>query len=124
MKRHIPILVCGILPLVGLYKLSANIDWQFILGYWLFISVTTFVSYWQDKRRAQKGLWRIPEKSLHSFELLGGWPAAYLAQQLFRHKTSKRSFRIAFWCIVGFYQFLALEWITDWRVSRWLISLV
>lgn len=123
MKRHIPLLVCGILPLVALYQMSATVPWQFILSYCLLISITSFGSCWQDKRRAQKQLWRIPEKSLHTFELLGGWPASYFAQQLFRHKTSKRSYRIAFWCIVALYQFLALEWITNWRISRWLSSL-
>ncbi len=123
MKRHAPFIACLILPLIGLYDLSSQIPWQFILVYILLISVTTFGSYWQDKRRAQKDLWRIPENSLHTFEFLGGWPAAYLAQQLFRHKTSKRSYRIVFWCIVGLHQFIALEWITGWRISLWVISL-
>ncbi|MDQ8207245.1 DUF1294 domain-containing protein [Coraliomargarita sp. SDUM461003] len=124
MNRHIPILMCGILPLVALYQLCGQINWQFILGYGSLISLITFVAYWQDKRRAQKQLWRVPEKSLHIFELLGGWPAAYLAQQVFRHKTSKRSFLIVYWSIVGIYQILALEWITNWRISRWLGSLI
>ncbi|MFT5837324.1 MAG: uncharacterized membrane protein YsdA (DUF1294 family) [Candidatus Azotimanducaceae bacterium] len=123
MQRHVPILVCCILPLLGIYELSFTIPWQFILTYGLLISITTFGSYWQDKRRAQKDLWRIPEKSLHTFELLGGWLAAYVAQLVFRHKTSKRSYRIVFWGIVGLHQFLALEWITDWRISRAVISL-
>lgn len=122
MSRHAPFLICLILPLIGLYDLSSQIPWQFLLGYLLLISITTYGSYWQDKRRAQKGLRRIPEKSLHTFELLGGWPAAYLAQQIYRHKTSKRPFRIVFWCIVALYQFLALEWITGWRISRWVVS--
>ncbi|MGZ0710238.1 DUF1294 domain-containing protein [Coraliomargarita sp. W4R53] len=124
MKRHIPILLCGILPLIGLYQLSATIDWQFILSYIVVVSLATIILYWKDKRSAKQEGWRIPEKTLHTLELLGGWPAAYLAQQLFRHKTNKRSYRIAFWCIVGLYQFLALESIINWRVSRWLLSFV
>ena len=28
--------------------------------------------------------------------LLGGWPGAWIAQQSFRHKTQKGSFRLAF----------------------------
>ena len=32
--------------------------------------------------------------------LLGGWPAAWLAQQVLRHKTIKRSFQAMFWLTV------------------------
>ncbi|MNM87212.1 hypothetical protein D3C81_993870 [compost metagenome] len=32
--------------------------------------------------------------------LLGGWPGALLAQGLFHHKTSKRSFQRVFWATV------------------------
>jgi uncharacterized membrane protein YsdA (DUF1294 family) len=32
--------------------------------------------------------------------LIGGWPGAIVAQQLLRHKTSKASFRLAFWATV------------------------
>ncbi len=118
MNRHAPILCSLILPSLGLYELSLTVPWQIILAYLLLISITTYACYWLDKRRAQRGLWRIPEKSLHSFELLGGWPAAYLAQQVFRHKTNKRNFRITFWSIVAVHQYLALEWMTAWRISR------
>lgn len=124
MTRHIPILVCCILPLTGLYRLTVTVDWQFILSYAVIISLVAFGLFWKDKRSAESGTWRISEKSLHLCELLGGWPAAYWAQQIFRHKTSKRSYRIVFWCIVGLYQFLALEWITGWRISRWLGSML
>lgn len=94
-----------------------------MLSYVVAISAVTFGLTWHDKRSAEREAWRVPEKTLHICELLGGWPAAYLSQQLFRHKTSKRPYRIAFWSIVGLYQFLALEWITDWRICRWVVSL-
>lgn len=122
MHRHFPVLGCLILPSVGLVKLSKEIPWQIILAYLLLISVATYVGYWLDKRRAQKDLWRISEKSLHLLALFGGWPAAYLAQQIHRHKTSKRSFRVVFWCIVGLYQILALEYLTGARITQALIT--
>jgi uncharacterized membrane protein YsdA (DUF1294 family) len=124
MLRHFPFLGCLILTAVGLVKLSSEIPWQFILSYILIVSITTYLGYWLDKRRAKKDLWRIPEKSMHLLALLGGWPAAYLAQQIHRHKTSKRSFRVVFWCIVGLYQILALEHLFGGRITKALISSV
>jgi uncharacterized membrane protein YsdA (DUF1294 family)/cold shock CspA family protein len=53
-----------------------------------------------DKHAATTGRRRIPESSLHLLELLGGWPGAFIAQRVTRHKTSKRAYRIAFWCMV------------------------
>jgi uncharacterized membrane protein YsdA (DUF1294 family) len=32
--------------------------------------------------------------------LIGGWPGAMVAQQLFRHKSSKASFQVVFWITV------------------------
>lgn len=53
-----------------------------------------------DKHAATTGRRRIPESSLHLLELLGGWPGAFIAQRVTRHKTSKRAYRIAFSCMV------------------------
>ena len=64
------------------------------------MSVITFCVYGIDKFKAQKGLWRIPEKTLHILELCCGWPGALLAQRLLRHKSYKRSFRIVFWVMI------------------------
>jgi uncharacterized membrane protein YsdA (DUF1294 family) len=64
------------------------------------MSVITFCAYGLDKFKAQKGLWRIPEKTLHILELCCGWPGALLAQRLLRHKSYKKSFRIVFWVMV------------------------
>ena len=52
--------------------------------------------YYGDKTAAQRGESRIPEAVLHMLELAGGWPAALLAQRVFRHKTVKASYRSAF----------------------------
>ena len=67
---------------------------------YLAMSLITFCAYGLDKFKAQKGLWRIPEKTLHILELCGGGPGALLAQRLLRHKSYKRSFRIVFWVMV------------------------
>jgi len=64
------------------------------------MSVTSFAFYAIDKRAARNRAWRTPEKNLLLMGLLCGWPGALLAQQLLRHKTSKRSFQHAFWLTV------------------------
>ena len=65
---------------------------------WLYIgmSVLTFAFYAIDKAAAQKGGQRTPERTLHTLALVGGWPGALYAQQLLRHKSSKKSFRSVF----------------------------
>ena len=39
----------------------------------------------------------MSEQTLLTLSLLCGWPGALVAQQVFRHKTRKRSFRRVFW---------------------------
>lgn len=66
----------------------------------LFASLVAFVVYGFDKRRAQGGGCRIPEKTLHLIAVIGGWPGALVGQKVFRHKTQKLSFQVVFWCCV------------------------
>jgi uncharacterized membrane protein YsdA (DUF1294 family)/cold shock CspA family protein len=104
-------------PLSGALGLQLwhGIGWP-VLGYGL-VSLLSCYLYWSDKRSAQRGAWRIPEKTLHTVDLLGGWPGGLLAQQLLRHKTRKTSFQVAFWLSVILHQ---LFWI-DWHLQgRWL----
>jgi uncharacterized membrane protein YsdA (DUF1294 family) len=65
------------------------------------VSLITFIVYARDKSAARKGGQRVPENSLHLLALFGGWPGALVAQQRFRHKTAKTSFRIPFWITVA-----------------------
>lgn len=65
------------------------------------MSFVTLIAYAIDKRAAISGNWRIKERTLHTLELLCGWPGAWLAQRLFRHKSSKRPYQIVFWLIVA-----------------------
>lgn len=79
-----------------------------VLIAYLISSVATFVVYAIDKRRAARGRWRIPERTLHLFELFFGWPGALIAQRTLRHKTRDRRFRLIFWAIVALH---AAAWI-------------
>ena len=64
-------------------------------------SVVAFLAYGFDKAAARRRRWRTPESTLHLLGLAGGWPGALLAQQLLRHKSSKRSFVAVFWLTVS-----------------------
>jgi uncharacterized membrane protein YsdA (DUF1294 family)/cold shock CspA family protein len=102
--------LCG-LPLFGALQLQVNsgLSWA-LLGY-AAASLISFGQYWQDKARALNGARRTPEKSLHLVELLGGWPGALLAQQIFRHKTRKASYQLVFWMIVAAHQAFWVDWL-------------
>lgn len=63
-------------------------------------SAVCFGAYAADKSAARSGGWRVPESNLLLLGLVGGWPAAIVAQQLLRHKSSKTSFLSAFWATV------------------------
>jgi uncharacterized membrane protein YsdA (DUF1294 family) len=56
------------------------------------INAWTMVLFWDDKRRARAGAWRISEASLLGMALIGGTPGAFLARAWFRHKTRKHPF--------------------------------
>ena len=53
------------------------------------LSGVSILMYRADKLAAQRGGWRTSELSLHLVALLGGWPGAMVARQVFRHKTRR-----------------------------------
>ena len=64
-------------------------------GAWLVINLITFSLYGVDKRRAKKGAWRIPEKTLLTGTWLLGGVGAWLAMRTFRHKTKHIAFQVS-----------------------------
>ncbi|MBR4649237.1 MAG: DUF1294 domain-containing protein [Bacteroidaceae bacterium] len=64
-----------------------------LIYYLLAENVLTFIVYGVDKWKAQRGRWRVPEATLMGLAALGGSVGAWLAMQLFRHKTQKKKFR-------------------------------
>lgn len=67
-----------------------------ILIYLLVINLMAFYAMWWDKRRAQKGEWRISEAGLFTLVLLGGGIGGIAGMYAFRHKTKKLRFTIGF----------------------------
>lgn len=93
-------LLAGILAAAGLgaalyYSLPV---W---IGYLAGINFAALSLYGYDKAVAGGTRTRVPEAVLHGTALLGGSPAAFAAQLLFRHKTVKPSFQLVFRAIVA-----------------------
>ncbi len=65
------------------------------------MSLVTLIVYAIDKNAAVRGRWRIRETTLHALEFGCGWPGAWLAQRLFRHKSSKKSYLVVYWFMVA-----------------------
>ncbi len=76
------------------------------LPFWLLavlaaLNLLTYAAYAADKSAAQRGAWRTSEQQLHLLALLGGWPAAWWAQQSLRHKSRKLEFRRVYWSTIA-----------------------
>jgi len=91
------------IPAFALLLLVVAVLWR--VPHWVPVlyvvaSGVCYLAYWQDKEAAQRQRWRTPESTLLMLGLVGGWPGAIVAQQGLRHKSSKASFRAAFWLTV------------------------
>lgn len=86
-------IVIGVYVLFLLVAIGLRALPSWLLLYSLLINALCYWQYTQDKSAAQQNLRRVPEQTLHLFSLLGGWPAAWFAQQKLRHKTQKQPFR-------------------------------
>ena len=111
--RGVAVLAMGIAcillaaPIWALTTLA--IDWRWVSVWFAVVNVLVFLAYRGDQRAARLKLQRTPEKWLHIFELLGGWPAAFVAQRWLRHKCSKTGYQFVFWMIVLLHQATAIE---------------
>ena len=65
-----------------------------IIIYFVVINLIGFLVMWIDKRKAKKGKWRIPEKTLFVITALGGGIGTIAGMYVFRHKTQKIAFVI------------------------------
>ena len=107
-----------VLPALASVRLAQLLDARLMVAYFGAVSAVTLFLYWRDKRSAEDGTWRTPELTLHLTELFGGWPAAFIAQRVFRHKISKRSYQVAYWAIVAAHQAAAFDFLYDWHYTR------
>ena len=82
-----------------------------ILPVYALASIITFCAYALDKHRARRGRWRVPESTLQTMALCGGFAGALLGRRLFKHKTTKRRFTIVLYAIVTLH---VLAWVVWW----------
>ena len=54
------------------------------------VNIAAYFLMWQDKQRAIRQQWRIPERTLLLLSLLGG----FIGIHLFRHKTQRWYFSL------------------------------
>jgi uncharacterized membrane protein YsdA (DUF1294 family) len=71
-----------------------------LLAWHAAFSLASLTAYALDKRRAARAFPRTPERTLHTLDLLGGWPGGLLAMRLFKHKRRKAAFVRVFWLTV------------------------
>ncbi len=62
-----------------------------VLAVW---NLIVFAAYGIDKRKAEKGRWRTPEKTLLAMAFFMGGAGALLGMRVFRHKTKHARFQI------------------------------
>ena len=71
--------------------------WPFYLDWLIAGTPVTFALYAFDKARAKSGGWRVPERALLGFVLLGGVAGGWLGMKWLRHKTLHRRFWVVQW---------------------------
>lgn len=60
--------------------------------YLLLVNAVAFLAFGEDKRRAKRREWRIPEATLMGLAAVGGSLGALAGMRFFHHKTRHRKF--------------------------------
>lgn len=84
---------------------------EYLIAYLLLINVFSFFIYRLDKKKSEKGKWRIKESTLLLLSLLGGGIGSMFGMSIYRHKTKKSKFRI------GVPVFTIISVIIIWQLS-------
>lgn len=75
-------------------------SFEFMSIYLVSINLISFLTMYIDKKKAQKGKWRISEWTLFMLVILGGGIGGIAGMKVFRHKTKKAKFYIGFPAII------------------------
>ncbi len=85
---------------------------QIILVYFVIMSLLTFFLFAEDKRRAKRKKWRVPEKAFFVLAALGGSVGAIVGMWVFHHKTRHWYF------VYGMPAILAAQLLIVWIAVR------
>lgn len=109
---------CGALVLLNVMgQLPVNLVYFCIV-----MSAVAFCLYGVDKSAAKHQRWRISESKLHVLGLLGGWPGAFVAQHVFKHKRSKPAFMRVFWATAALNTIAIGVFASNVLADRWGIA--
>lgn len=114
-KKNLFALELNLNSVVGSLREAANhYFYQIVFLLYLLMSRFCYCAYRKDKKYAKTQQWRVPESTLHLYEIFGGWPGGLIAQRKLRHKNKKLSYQISFWLIValhivGWYDYFMLN---------------
>lgn len=86
--------------------------WIAVIAWLVIINLTAFAIFGIDKKRAKKGQWRIPEKTLFLSAILGGSIGAILGMYIFHHKTKHWYFQFGIPAIM-IVQIAAVYWLSQ-----------
>jgi uncharacterized membrane protein YsdA (DUF1294 family) len=89
-----------------------------VILYLVLVNLTAFLMMGTDKRKAQTGKWRIPERTLFIPVLLGGSIGGMLGMRIFHHKTKHWKFKIGF-PMIFLLQLTAVGCIIYYNVFKW-----
>ena len=84
-----------------------------LIIYLVSVNIIGFALMGNDKRRARKNAFRIPEATLFAFSVIGGSIGTLIGMYTFRHKTKHLTFKIGIPLII----FLQVLFIVLLRLS-------
>jgi len=67
---------------------------KYLIIYIVLINLCSFLFYRLDKKKAEKGAWRIKETTLLLLSLLGGGVGSIIGMRVYKHKTKKIKFTV------------------------------
>jgi uncharacterized membrane protein YsdA (DUF1294 family)/cold shock CspA family protein len=107
-RRYYPVrlvVAVGITMLALVGTVMGSVPLLLLIAYGV-MGAAAAAFYYNDKRRAETGGWRISEASLHGMDLAFGIVGGLVAQQLIRHKTAKRGFALLTYAIAALHGLL------------------